>query len=169
MPVLEKVRRLIKENKTTTTGILIGLLNPVIRGWAQYHQHVVSKETFVCIDHEIFHSLLRWIKRRHPNKPRKWMRKKYFKTIGGNHWVFFGEDNGKELTLLRASRFPIQRHVKVKAKANPFDPAWERYFEKRLSIKMMDKLKGKRQLLLKRGADLRELQKALNEMYPESK
>ncbi len=56
---LEKVRKLIKANKTTKTGILIGLLNPVIRGWAQYHQHIVSKETFIRIDHEIFHSLLR--------------------------------------------------------------------------------------------------------------
>ncbi len=109
---LEKVRKLIKANQTTKTGILIGLLNPVIRGWAQYHQHVVSKKTFARIDHEIFHSLLRWIKRRHPNKPKKWIRKKYFKTIGGNHWVFFGEDNGKELTLFRASRLPIQRLVK---------------------------------------------------------
>jgi hypothetical protein len=77
----------------------------------------------------------------------QWIKKKYFKTVGGNHWVFFGENNEKELILLRASRFPIQRHVKVKAKANPFDPAWELYFEKRLGIKMVDNLKGKRQLL----------------------
>jgi RNA-directed DNA polymerase len=66
---LEKVRAIIKENKTTKAGILIGLLNPVIRGWAQYHQHIASKRTFARIDHEILQSLLRWAKRRHPNKP----------------------------------------------------------------------------------------------------
>jgi RNA-directed DNA polymerase len=31
---------------------------------------------------------------------------------------------------------PIVRHVKVRAAANPYDPKWERYFEKRLDIKM---------------------------------
>jgi RNA-directed DNA polymerase len=144
---LKKVRTMIRENKATKAGTLIGLLNPVIRGWAQYHQHVVSKETFALVDHKILHTLLRWAKRRHPNKSKDWIRRKYFKTIGGNHWVFFGEDNGKKMTLFRASRIPIQRHVKVKAEANPFDPAWEIYFEKRLGIKMADKLKGKRQLL----------------------
>jgi RNA-directed DNA polymerase len=144
---LEKVRTIIKDNKTTKAGVLIGLLNPVIRGWAQYHQHIVSKRTFARVDHEILHSLPRWAKRRHPNKPMQWIKKKYFKTIDGNHWVFFGEDNEKEMILLRASRFPVQRYVKVRAEANPFDPAWELYFEKRLGIKMVDNLKGKHQLL----------------------
>jgi RNA-directed DNA polymerase len=144
---LEKVRTIIKDNKTTKAGVLIGLLNPVIRGWAQYHQHIASKRTFARVDHEILHSLPRWAKRRHPNKPMQWIKKKYFKTIDGNHWVFFGEDNEKEMILLRASRFPVQRYVKVRAEANPFDPAWELYFEKRLGIKMVDNLKGKHQLL----------------------
>jgi RNA-directed DNA polymerase len=144
---LEKVRKLIKANKTTKTGILIGLLNPVIRGWTQFHQHVVSKKIFTKVDHAILHVLLKWAKRRHPNKPRYWIRNKYFKTIGGNNWVFFGEDKGNELILLRAERFPITRHIKVKSEANPFDPKWETYFEKRLTKKMMDNLKGSRQLL----------------------
>jgi RNA-directed DNA polymerase len=102
---LEKVRTIIKDNKTTKAGVLIGLLNPVIRGWAQYHQHIVSKRTFARVDHEILHSLPRWAKRRHPNKPMQWIKKKYFKTIDGNHWVFFGEDNEKEMILLQ--RFPF--------------------------------------------------------------
>ncbi|WP_268234918.1 group II intron maturase-specific domain-containing protein, partial [Marinithermofilum abyssi] len=144
---LEKIRTIIKENKTAKAGTIIGLLNPVIRGWAQYHQHVVSKKMFIFIDHKIMQALWRWAKRRHPNKPKRWVKSKYFKTLGGNNWVFSGKDNGKRLVLLRASRIPIRRHVKLKAEANPFDPAWEPYFEKRLSMKMVDNLRGKRQLL----------------------
>jgi RNA-directed DNA polymerase len=144
---LDKVRSIIKENKTTKAGILIGFLNPVIRGWAQYHQHIVSKRTFVRVDHVILHSLLQWARRRHPNKSMQWIKQKYFTTIGGNRWVFFGVDQGNRMILLRASRFPIQRHVKVRAEANPFDPKWEQYFEKRLSMKMVDNLRGKRQLI----------------------
>ena len=37
---------IIKKNRTLSAGKLILLLNPIIRGWAQYHQHVVSKEIF---------------------------------------------------------------------------------------------------------------------------
>jgi hypothetical protein len=33
--------------------------------------------------------------------------------------------------LLLASRIPIKRHVKVRGEANPYDPAYETYFEKR--------------------------------------
>ena len=43
---LGKVRGIIKANKQTPAGKLIVQLNPVIRGWANYHRHVVSKRTF---------------------------------------------------------------------------------------------------------------------------
>jgi RNA-directed DNA polymerase len=39
------------------------------------------------------------------------------------------------------------RHVKVRAAANPYDPIWEPYFEKRLQRKMEAKLQDKRSLL----------------------
>ena len=144
---LEKVRETIKANKQAPTGQLIAMLNPIISGWAHYHRHVVSMATFSSIDHAIFQALWRWAKRRHPKKPRRWIKAKYFATIGGNHWVFHGAHNGKDLTLFRASRVSIKRHVKVRAAANPFDPAWELYFEQRLGVKMVDNLKGRRQLL----------------------
>jgi len=41
---LEKVRKVVKEHQGTTAGNLILLLNPLIRGWARYHQQVESRE-----------------------------------------------------------------------------------------------------------------------------
>jgi len=41
---LEKVRKVVKDHQGTTAGNLILLLNPLIRGWARYHQHVESRE-----------------------------------------------------------------------------------------------------------------------------
>jgi RNA-directed DNA polymerase len=35
----------------------------------------------------------------------------------------------------RASSTPIERHVKVKGAATPYDPAYELYFERRLTKK----------------------------------
>ncbi len=72
---LDKIRTIIKENKTVKTGVLIELLNPAIRGWAQFHQFANSKRTFNYVDHTIFQCLWRWAKRRHPNKPKRWIKR----------------------------------------------------------------------------------------------
>ena len=50
---LEKIRELIKKNQTLSAGRLILMLNPIIRGWAQYHQHVVSADVFSSVDDAI--------------------------------------------------------------------------------------------------------------------
>lgn len=149
---LEGIRKIMKENKQATAGNLIAQLNPKIRGWANYHRHVVSSETFQKVDHAIFQALWQWAKRRHPHKPHTWIRKKYFQSYGGQNWVFSGEIFGREGTvqsirLIKANGIPIQRHIKIRSEANPYDPEWEVYFEKRLDVKMVHNLKGKRALL----------------------
>jgi RNA-directed DNA polymerase len=59
-----------------------------------------------------------------------------------------GEDGERKLVkLVYASDTPIQRHTKIKGEANPFDPAWEQYFEERLSLTMKDNLRGRTKLL----------------------
>jgi RNA-directed DNA polymerase len=149
---LEKVRKVVKEHQGTTAGHLILLLNPLIRGWARYHQHVVSKEIFQDVDSAIFEMLWQWARKRHNNKPRRWIKEKYFHDHGERHWVFSGVVIGRNgvletVRLFRAAQTPIKRHVKIQGAANPFDPAWEVYFEKRLGVKMESTLRGKRQLL----------------------
>ncbi|MGS1328299.1 group II intron maturase-specific domain-containing protein [Pseudomonas aeruginosa] len=57
---LEKVRSAVKGNKALDQPRLIRMLNPMIRGWANYHQHVVSKATFARVDHEIWRVLWQW-------------------------------------------------------------------------------------------------------------
>ncbi|HLF27737.1 MAG TPA: group II intron reverse transcriptase/maturase [Anaerolineae bacterium] len=149
---LKKVRTIIKASKSATAGQLITQLNPVIQGWANYHQHVASKRTLSNMDSAIFEALWRWAKRRHPNKNAGWVRKKYFGTHGGRNWAFTGvveEPNGKPriVRLISAAKTPIRRHVKVKAEANPYDPTWEVYFEHRLGVQMASNLRGRRKLL----------------------
>jgi RNA-directed DNA polymerase len=144
---LEKIRELIKKNQTLSAGRLILMLNPIIRGWAQYHQHVVSADVFSSVDDAIYRRLRRWMKRRHPNKPNQWITKKYFKTYEGKNWVFYGEKDGQEYHLTDTARVPIKRHAKVKSEANPYDPEWETYYEKRLDAHIVDTLKGKHWLI----------------------
>jgi len=149
---LGHVREMVKANKQTTAGNLIAQLNPRSRGWANYHRHVVSKVVFNKVDTAIFKSLWSWATRRHPKKSRRWVAKKYFRTHQGRQWTFVGtyahhQGPPQELALLRAGDVPIQRHVKIKGAANPYDPQWEVYFDERLGVKMTQTLKGRRQLL----------------------
>ena len=59
-----------------------------------------------------------------------------------------GEDGKRTVVkLVNASDTPIRRHTKIKGEANPFDPAWEQYFEGRLSLTMKDNLRGRTKLL----------------------
>lgn len=51
---LAKVRNTIDENKTVPAWLLIYKLNPLIRGWANYHRHVASASTFNKVDHQIW-------------------------------------------------------------------------------------------------------------------
>jgi RNA-directed DNA polymerase len=149
---LAKIREVIKDNAQATAGHLIAILNPKIRGWANYHQYATSKRTFVKVDHAIVEALWRWAKRRHPKKGRRWIKDKDFLAEGARHWVFCGEQEGNagksyQVRLLAASATPIKRRAKVKGEANPYDPQWELYFEERLGVKMAENLKGHRQLL----------------------
>jgi RNA-directed DNA polymerase len=59
--VWRKVRGIIRGNKMVVQPILIGWLNPVIRGWAYYHRHVVAKRAFRKLDDLIWNALYRRI------------------------------------------------------------------------------------------------------------
>jgi RNA-directed DNA polymerase len=149
---LRNLRHIVKTNKQATAGNLIAQLNPVIRGWANYHRHVVSKAIFIKVATAIFQTLWSWATRRHPKKPGRWIAQKYFQTRHGRQWTFVGTRVGhpgqpQERTLCRAGDVPIQRHVKIKGAANPYDPQWEVYFEARVGVQMTHNLKGRRQLL----------------------
>jgi RNA-directed DNA polymerase len=145
------IRKTIKAALGMSAADLIRNLNPKIRGWANYHRHVVSTRTFACVDHHIFSSLWRWTRRRHPNKTTRWRKQKYFASHRGRDWFFFGEtcdDEGQPgpVWLHHARSTSIQRHVKVKGDANPYDPAYEIYFEQREGIHMQETFRGTRTL-----------------------
>jgi len=146
--ILEKIRTQIKANQTAAQENLIKILNPIIRGWTNYHRHCAAKKTFQRIDHEIWQKLQRWCRRRHPNKGARWIKKKYFHTISGKNWVFASgrkHQTGETLWthLFYAGEVQIKRHIKIKGKANPFDPEWYRYFGERSYYKEKERPRSK--------------------------
>jgi RNA-directed DNA polymerase len=135
---LEKVRGIIDANQSVSQTLLIGLLNPVIRGWANYHQHGAAKETFNRADHEIWRALWQWARRQHPKKSRDWVKRHYFPALRNRTWMFAAK-TGQQMPdgqpiwrcLVYAGETKIRRHVKIRRDANPFDPQWKSYFVER--------------------------------------
>ena len=61
---------------------------------------------------------------------------------GCRNWIFGFEyvcgGIKEKFTVQQLTEIPIKRHIKIKCEANPFDPSWDEYFERR-------KLKSARQ------------------------
>jgi len=129
-----KVSETIGGNKAVRQEDLIRLLNPMLRGWAQYHHPVSAKQAYSRMEYLVFQRLWWWSKRRHPQKNASWVRKKYFHSVGDRNWVFAApivwKDGSKGLfELYRISGTVIKYHTKIKGDFNPFDPTWEQYGE----------------------------------------
>lgn len=141
---LAKVRKIVRINSDKKTEELIKQLNPVIRGWANYHRHIVASKTFNYVDSNIFECVWGWTKRRHPQKGKLWIRRKYF-SKGSHEWTFstavLEEGKTRIYELTKAAYIPIRRYVKVRSKAHPYDSEYEPYFEKRKLLKYQERLR----------------------------
>jgi RNA-directed DNA polymerase len=138
---LEKARQLIHRHRGASQADLIRHLNPVIRGWANYHRHVVAKRTFKKVEWVLWHSLWRWARHRHSGKRSRWLIQRYWRPLGDKN--VFAADTGKRtpggkplwLKLVNPTEISIQRHVKIRGEANPFDVRWRAYMEDRAFFK----------------------------------
>jgi RNA-directed DNA polymerase len=142
---LDKVREIVDKNKSAKQQSLIRLLNPVIRGWANYYKGCSASETFRKADAQIFRKLWRWSRRRHPKKGKGWVNKRYYHTIRGRKWTFavpLDNKAGKYHTLVRLSDTKIKRHIKIRSEANPYDADWKDFFEKHKTRRMLAHLDG---------------------------
>lgn len=139
----DKVSEIIKSWHSKSPESLIAKLNPVLRGWAEYHKGVVAKATFSKLDHLIYWRLMRWGLRRHPRKTRKWVLERYW-TRMNDRWDFGGGRNKKRdktigtALLNKLADTPIVRHMKIKGDYNPYDPDWMVYGEE-LRMRRMSK------------------------------
>jgi len=80
---LERVREVVRKAQAYPTWQLIANVNRMLRGWAMYHRHVVSKRIFSQVDYAIFKSLWQWALRWHPRKGKRWVMRRYFARRGG--------------------------------------------------------------------------------------
>ena len=119
----KKVADTINSYKGKSQNLLINKLNPIIRGWCNYFATAVSQDVFNKMDSLMFWKLYKWGLKRHPIKGRKWVKNRYFLTIGDQKWVFATrtKDNPFPTCLISHASTEIKRFVKVKGNASPYD------------------------------------------------
>jgi RNA-directed DNA polymerase len=131
----DKIKLCVKSALGLSQEALLRKLNPIMQGWANYYRNGASKRTFAKLDYCVWNQLWRWAKRRHPNKPAHWRKQRYFSREDGR-WNFhvtvrLANGESKVLKLYRMASTAIERHIKIKGKANPYDETYTEYFQKR--------------------------------------
>ena len=117
---------------------VIARLTPIIRGWAAYYRGVVSSRIFSALDTYVWKLTYKWATHTHPNKPKKWIIRRYFGKFNkfrNDHWVFGARDHvserGHVAHLVKFSWTGIVRHQIVKGGASPDDPDLADYWAAR--------------------------------------
>jgi RNA-directed DNA polymerase len=141
---VQKIRDRLKQEWLALAGhsvieVLLKL-NPIIRGWANYHRIVVASHTFRKLDNWMFYREQRYAKRTHPTQPKAWRNTRYFGRLRADradNWVFGDKQTG--VYLLKFNWFDIQRHILVKGTASPDDPSLKPYWtnRERLGVKQL--------------------------------
>lgn len=134
--LLCKTQEIILGNRGRSVGDMIVKLNPVIRGWANYHRHAPYSDILSKVDDRIFRQVWNALRKRHGSHGKLWLRKTYFQGSGTRRWSLnTGHSSAARkvgvVTLVRASEIVRVPHVKIRSEANPFDPQWKEYFTER--------------------------------------
>jgi RNA-directed DNA polymerase len=130
--IRERLRTEMRSLRGANAQAVIARLNPIIRGWAAYYRTVVSSQTFTALDHYLWKLTYKWAKHSHPNKPTRWIIRRYFGTFNKSRhdrWVFGDRDSGAYMHRFAWTK--IVRHQMVRGTSSPDDPALAEYWAAR--------------------------------------
>ncbi len=133
--LLNKVRVFLDGHHGISFHVMLIKLNQIIRGWAYAYRKVVAKVRMEYVDNQMYFLVKKWLKREHRSKTWAWISKRYYKRLNGRfeYCTEYFSANGvcKVVRLFKAADVPIRYHIKVRAEATPYDPAFDEYFEER--------------------------------------
>ncbi|ODG99441.1 group II intron reverse transcriptase/maturase [Nostoc sp. KVJ20] len=150
--IRDKIKQVWLDNKSCSVDFVIGKLNPIIRGIANYYRTVVSSQIFSSLDRWMFVRERRYAKRMHAKKNQSWCNRRYWGRLNldrSDYWVFGDKRTGKH--LLKFSWFNIRRHPMVKGAYSTDDPELKSYWENRQNIKSKSLIPSYQKLAQKQG------------------
>jgi RNA-directed DNA polymerase len=142
---LAHLKQVIRDYRGSSQGGLIGKLNPIIRGWANYYKTCSAKAIFNQMTTQLYFKLRRWAEFRHPRKWPSWCYRRYWKRLDGLIRFTDGEHY-----LFQYEHTKIQRHTKVIGSKSPFDGDWL-YWAQRLQQHPLKPLRVIKLLKWQRG------------------
>jgi RNA-directed DNA polymerase len=135
--IIQRIRKLIQENKSASSYSLINLLTSRIVGWANYFRYSECTQDFSKLDYLIFNQIRAWVFRRKSKglKSRTKLKLKYFPEGNTyrfrgknykNNWILTGQtlDKGgkvKENFLPKIVWVGSSQYVKIRGNASPYD------------------------------------------------
>jgi RNA-directed DNA polymerase len=82
--VMHRIKTLTKRSTMNLSlDELIQALNPILRGWANYHRHNASKRCFAYLSYYLWWRVIRWIRAKHPRMTWKQIKRRYW----GRNWT----------------------------------------------------------------------------------
>lgn len=116
-----KLKKVIEKSRGLSQAELIRILNPIIRGYCNYFKAVSSSKIFQKLESLVFWKLWKWATCRHPNKGKRWIKQKYWQSIGNENWAFSTRGEVNPQKLFKHSEMKIVDYVKVKGDSSPYD------------------------------------------------
>jgi len=98
-------------------------LNPVIRGWGYFHRHGLgAKAVFSEIDWYIWHTIHRWVKKKHPRIGWKKLVKRYIRPRPGSKYEW-SDGNVKpfKLASIPVGRYRLSRKARPRFVVTPME------------------------------------------------
>ena len=121
----QEIGQKLRKLRNAPQEAVISELNPIIRGWCNYHRWVICKEAFETCQHRTHKQLARWEQARHPGKTQKGVSKKYRRQIDGQtrFGMYIKDKKGNPIPIYvkRHAETHGEEWVKVKGEASPYD------------------------------------------------
>lgn len=136
--LIRKVGTVIRKHVSAPMEAMVKALNPILRGWANYHRHVVSSNAFHRVDTYVHKQLWRMLRKRHPKKSKKWLFQKYWSAARRDNVFSFVtkyKNKPRHLQVIRVNSIKLRKHLRIRVKANPYMPEYSNYFWCRRNIK----------------------------------
>lgn len=122
---VQKTNQWMNKLKSAPQEAVIRKFNPIIKGWCNYQKTICAKKVFEGCDRCVHAQTMEWARKRHHNKGKQWIVQKYWHEEEGKRWIFAAPietEEGKSLLKLRRhNQTEIQRHIKVRGNASPYD------------------------------------------------
>lgn len=140
--IKSKIKLLFRTYSSSLTSHLIYKLNSLIMGWANYHKYVNANMIFRSLDSFVYMQVVRWARRRHPNKGWKWITGKYFSSskvkfrtktgrssFVSSNWSFVGDKGFPR--LVKFKEVPLKNYSSIGFGRNPLNPSDADYYKDR--------------------------------------